>query len=96
MGDGISILTNLSKAGAVSRIVQGQQTAADSQEKLAKQLESKQEPESVLLKDVEENERTRLKERRDERRRRRRRREAKAQKEAAGSERVGRRIDLKV
>lgn len=97
MGDGISILTNVSKVGAVSRIVQGQQTSADAQDKLAKQVQGQQDPDSTLLRDVEKNERSRLREDREENRRRRKRREAEAQENPDDDPGPrGSRIDLKV
>ena len=98
MGDGISILTNVSKVGSVSKIAQSQQGSAAAQDKLAKHLQAPQDEESTLLKDVDKNERLRLQEDREEERRRRKRREAEAKgkKDQGKPGERGSRIDLKV
>ena len=94
MGDGISIVTNVSKVGQVSRLQQGQQTPADQNEQIAKQADRAADRESVLLKNIDEAERIRVKRRREERRRKRE--EARKRRGLENSDdQAGRKVDFK-
>lgn len=95
MGDGISILTSVSKVGTVSRAVASQQTHAQAQEEAAKRAQQPNEAESVLLKNVEATERTRVGDNEEKRHKRRREAKRRKKKQGGGPERGGT-IDLKV